>query len=131
MGLPSRARVEAAPRFLACLREAEVFFAEQDGQSAPERVRQLKAALRTMVEVMAWAPASGRPARFLEARSARAMVLAQSVLGLARQTGLPHLREHVLGQHVVLYAHPDAVVVLLALMHQRQLGYPDPDTPKG
>lgn len=25
----------------------------------------------------------------------------------------------------------DAVVLLLALMHQRQLGYPDPDTPKG
>lgn len=59
------------------------------------------------------------------------MVLAQSVLGLARQTGLPHLRAHVLGQHVVLYAHPDAVVVPLALKHSRQSGYPDPDASDG
>lgn len=58
------------------------------------------------------------------------MLLAQSVLGLARQTGLPHLREYVLGQHVVLYAHSDAELVLLALKHQWQLGYPDPDSPK-
>jgi hypothetical protein len=36
---------------------------------------------------------------------------------------LPHLREFVIASHVVLYAHSDTEVVLLALKHHRQLTY--------
>ena len=42
---------------------------------------------------------------------------------LAAQVGLPSLREFVLGQYMVLYAHAETEVVLLALKHQRQLIY--------
>lgn len=126
MTLPARARVEAAPRFLGCLREVEAFFVEQDAASAPDRLRQLRSALRTMIDVLAWAPASGRPARFAASLSARGRVSAASVLELARRIGLPHVRECIVEQHVVLYAHSDSEVVLLALKHQRQLAYSDP-----
>jgi len=43
---------------------------------------------------------------------------------LAAQAGLPQLREYVVEQHIVLYAHPSAEVALLALKHQKQLYYP-------
>lgn len=69
MTLPARARVEAAPRFFGCLREVEAFWVEQDEASAPDRLRQLRSALRTMIDVLAWVPASGRPARFAASRS--------------------------------------------------------------
>jgi hypothetical protein len=46
-----------------------------------------------------------------------------AVMQLAKQAGLPNLREYVVGHHVVLYAHSDSEVVLLALEHQRQLVY--------
>jgi hypothetical protein len=46
-----------------------------------------------------------------------------SVLQLASQAGLPFLREYVVAQHVVLYAHSDSDVLLLALKHHRQLAY--------
>ena len=35
----------------------------------------------------------------------------------------PYLREYVLAQHLVLYAHSDSEVVLLALKGHRQLAY--------
>jgi hypothetical protein len=46
-----------------------------------------------------------------------------SVLQLASQAGLPFLREYVVAQHVVLYAHSDSEVLLLAVKHHRQLAY--------
>ena len=36
---------------------------------------------------------------------------------------MPHLREYVIGQHIVLYVQSETDVVLLALKHQRQLIY--------
>lgn len=42
---------------------------------------------------------------------------------LAEQAGLPDLREYVVGQHIVLYAHSITDVVLLAIKHPRQLVY--------
>ena len=42
---------------------------------------------------------------------------------LAEQAGLPSLREYVVSQHIVLYAHSNSDVVLLAIKHQRQLVY--------
>lgn len=76
-----------------------------------------------MVSVRAWAPGSGRPARFLAGRSVQARVRAERVQALAAQAGLPFVREYVFERYVVLYAHSANAVVLLALKHQRQLGY--------
>ncbi|WP_407278197.1 type II toxin-antitoxin system RelE/ParE family toxin [Aromatoleum evansii] len=123
MTLPQRAKVEAAPNFLANLDDARRFFTEQDETSAPARFRQLRSRLREMVAMLTWAPASGRPARFLSGHSVQARMRAERVLALAAQAGLPELREYVVEQHVVLYAHSPTEVVLLAVKHERQLGY--------
>ena len=76
-----------------------------------------------MVAVLAWSPARGRPARFLSPRSVQTKLKTHAVLYFAEQAGLPGLREYVIGQHIVLYAHSETDVVLLALKHQRQLSY--------
>lgn len=123
MTLPANARVEAAPNFLTNLDAAHQFFEEQDAVSAPERFRKLKKDLREMVSILSWSPGSGRPARFLTGRSAQARLRAEAVQQLAAQAALPDLREYVVGQHIVLYAHSEVEVVLLALKHQRQLTY--------
>ena len=123
MALPLRAKIEAAPNFLANLSAAHQFFQLQDEDTADARPTRLKADLREMVAVLAWSPASGRPARFLSPKSAQAKLKTNAVLQLAEQAGLPALREYVVGQHIVLYAHSDTDVVLLALKHQRQLVY--------
>ena len=124
MALPLNAKVEAAPNFLANLDAAHQFFLVQDADSADGRLAKLKADLREMIAILAWSPASGRPARFLSAKSAQAALRAKAVQQLAERTGLPSLREYVVGQQfIVLYAHSETDVVLLALKHQRQLMY--------
>ena len=123
MALPLNAKVEAAPNFLANLDNVYQFFQLQDVNNADARLTKLKADLREMVTVLAWSPASGRPARFLFSKSAQAKLKTNTVLHLAEQAGLPGLREYVIGQHIVLYAHSATDVVLLALKHQRQLLY--------
>lgn len=124
MALPLNAKVEAAPNFLANLDAAHQFFQLQDADSADHRLAKLKADLREMIAILAWSPASGRPARFLSAKSAQATLKANAVQQLAEQAGLPHLREYVVGQQfIVLYAHSETDVVLLAIKHQRQLIY--------
>ncbi len=123
MALPLNAKVEAAPNFLANLDAAHQFFRLQDADTADARLTKLKADLREMVAVLAWSPGRGRPARFLSLKSAQAKLRANAVLQLAEKVGLPALREYVIGQHIVLYAHSETDVVLLALKHQRQLVY--------
>ncbi len=123
MALPLNAKVEAAPNFLANLDAAHQFFLVQDAETAESRLTKLKADLREMIAILAWSPASGRPTRFLSAKSAQATLKANAVQQLAEQAGLPHLREYIVGQFIVLYAHSDTDVVLLALKHQRQLMY--------
>jgi plasmid stabilization system protein ParE len=123
MALPLNAKVEAAPNFLANLDAAHQFFQVQDADTADTRLAKLKEDLREMIAILAWSPASGRPARFLSAKSAQATLKANAVQQLAEQAGLPHLREYVVGQHIVLYAHSDTDVVVLAVKHQRQLIY--------
>lgn len=123
MTLPVNARVEAAPNFLSNLEDVHLFFVEQDVDSAAERLRKLKAELREMIAILSWSPAGGHPARFLAGRSVQARLRVVVVQRLAQQAGLPYLREYVVGRHIVLYAHSDVEVVLLALKHQRQLTY--------
>ena len=123
MTLPTQARLEAAPNFLTTLAEAKLFLEQVDSESAPRRYTQLQGQLREMVKILQWSPASGRPARFMDVSSVQARLRTQSVLGLAKQVGLPMLREYILDQYVVLYAHDETLVVLLAIKHQRQLAY--------
>lgn len=115
------AQVSAAPHFAGCLQAVHVFMLEQDAASSPARLAQLKRELRDMKTLLAWSPASGRPARFLHPNSAQASLRLAAVQKLAQSVGLPHLREYVIGSHVVLYAHSDTEVVLLSLKHHRQL----------
>ena len=117
------AQVSAAPHFAASLHAVHAFMVAQDAASAPGRLAQLKRDLREMKTLLAWSPASGRPARFLYPRSAQASLRLAAVQQLAQSAGLPHLREHVIGSHVVLYAHSDKEVVLLSIKHYRQLIY--------
>lgn len=124
MTLPERARVEAAPNFLANLEDARRFLSEQDETTAAARYRKLQAGLREMLSLLAWSPASGRPARFLTGRSAQGRMRAEQVAQLAARAGVPQLREYLVDGYIVLYAHATTEVVLLALKHQRQLGYP-------
>ena len=123
MALPLNAKVEAAPNFLADLDAAHQFFLVQDAASADVRLAKLKEDLRDMIAILAWSPASGRPARFLSAKSAQATMKANAVQQLADQARLPSLREYIVGQFIVLYAHSETDVVLLAIKHQRQLMY--------
>ena len=123
MGLPENASVEATPNFLENLAAAHQFFVLQDADNAASRLTKLKSEMRDMVSILSWSPASGRPARFLAAKSAQVQLKADAVQQLAEQAGLPDLREFIVGQHVVLYAHSETEVVLLAIKHQRQLTY--------
>jgi plasmid stabilization system protein ParE len=123
MALPINAKVEATPNFLANLETIHQFFLTQDTDTADARFAKLKADLREMIAVLAWSPAGGRPARFLMAKSAQVRLKSDAVQRLAEQAGLPYLREYVVGQHLVLYVHAEAEVVLLAVKHQRQLTY--------
>ena len=118
-----RAQVSAAQHFAGCLQAVHAFMLEQDAASAPARLAQLKRDLRDMKTLLAWSPASGRPARFLRPNSAQAGLRLAAVQRLAQSAGLPQLREYVIGSYLVLYAHSDAEVVLLPLKHQRQLAY--------
>jgi hypothetical protein len=124
MALPLNAKVEAAPNFLVNLDAAHQFFLAQDADTADSRLTKLKADLRDMIAILTWSPASSRPALFLSAKSAQAMLKTNAVQQLAEQAGLPSLREYVVSQQfIVLYAHSDTDVLLLALKHQRQLMY--------
>lgn len=123
MSLPVNARVRAVPSFLACLRAAHSFMVEQDAASAPARFGKLQAELVKARSLLSFAPTSGRPARFLDARTGWGQFQAQQATQLARTLGMPELRELVLARHVLLYAHSEREVLLLSLRHERQLGY--------
>ncbi len=117
------AQVSAAPHIANCLMAVHAFMVEQDAASAPNQLAQLKRELREMKTLLAWSPSAGRPARFLKPNSAQASLRLTAVQHLAESAGLSHLREYVIGSHVVLYAHSDTEVVLLSLKHHRQLTY--------
>jgi hypothetical protein len=124
VSIPVNARVRAVPNFLACLSAARAFMVEQDAHSAPARFEKLQADLVKARGLLAFvAPASGRPARFLDARTGWGQFQAQQAVQLARELGMPELREVVLARHVVLYAHSERNVALLSLRHERQLAY--------
>jgi hypothetical protein len=123
VSVPVNAKVRAAPNFLACLRAARGFMVEQDAASADGRFEKLQAELIKARSLQSFSPTSGRPARFLDAKTGWGQFQAQQAVQLAREIGMPDLRELVLACHVVLYAHSERDVLLLSLRHERQLGY--------
>lgn len=96
---------------------------EQDADSAPGRFEKLQTELVKARGLLSFSPSSGRPARFLVAKTGWGQFQAQQAIQLARAIGMPDLRELVLARHVVLYAHSERDVLLLSLRHERQLGY--------
>jgi hypothetical protein len=123
VSIPVNAKVRAVPTFIECLRAVQSFMAEQDAASAHARFRKLQAELAKARDLLSFAPASGRPARFLDARTGWGQFQAQQALQLAKAIGLPELRELVLARHILLYAHSQREVLLISLRHERQLGY--------
>ncbi|MBS0453310.1 MAG: hypothetical protein JSS14_18615 [Proteobacteria bacterium] len=123
MSIPVNARVRAVPNFLDCLKAARRFMAQQDEATAPSRFAKLQAELIKARSLLSFSPSSGRPARFLDAKSGWGRFQAETAMNLAKELGTPELRELVLARHVVLYAHSEQEVVLLSLRHERQLAY--------
>jgi hypothetical protein len=106
-----------------CLHTARSFMEEQDAASAPARFKKLQAEVVKAQALLSFAPTSGRPARFLDAKSGWGQFQAEQASQIASALGQPELRELVLARHVLLYAHSEHEVVLLSVRHERQLGY--------
>ena len=121
MGLPVNARIQAAQSFVRAVRSAHEFLHLQDRDTADDRYGALLQQLKEAREHLRWNPAAGRPARFLGSHSAQGGALAARALALAAAHGVPQMRELVVKPYVLLYAHSDERVVLLALKHERQL----------
>lgn len=99
---------------------------EQDAASAPARFTKLQAEVVKARALLSFAPTTGRPARFLDAKSGWGRFQAEQARQLAQALGKPELRELVLARHIVLYAHSEREVVLLSMRHERQLAYRSP-----
>lgn len=121
MPLPVNARIQAAQSFVRNVRSVHDFLHQQDSSSADARYAALLARLQEARAHLRWNPAAGRPARFLVAQSAQGQIMAARAEALAAAHGLPALRELVVKPYVLLYAHGDDRVLLLALKHERQL----------
>lgn len=123
MTLPAGARVRATRSFAASQRALLAFMLASDPASAATRYASLLVELQQAHQRLSWAPASGRPAHFLAAASLQGQAMARRAQQLAHDLGAPELREVVLKHHLLLYAHSDRDVYLLALKHERQLAY--------
>lgn len=123
MPLPVNARIQAAQSFVRNVRAVEAFLREQDSATADERYGSLLIRLKEARGHLRWNPAAGRPARFLQMRSAQGQTLATRARALAAAHGVPELRELIVKPYVILYAHSTDRVVLLALKHERQFEF--------
>lgn len=127
MSLPVKATVQAARSYVLNVRAAYEFLLQQDAASADARYATLLAELKRARDLLRWNPASGRPARFLQANSGQGRASASRARALAAAHGVPELREWVVKPCVLLYAHSAERVVLLALKHERQLVFLMPE----
>lgn len=126
MSLPVNATIQAAQSYVLNVRAAQEFLVQQDAATADARYARLLSDLQEARDLLRWNPASGRPARFLSARSGQARSMAARAVALAAAHGVPELRELVVKPYVLLYAHSADRVVLLALKHERQLVFQMP-----
>lgn len=123
MALPVDASVQAAYSFVRSMHLAREFMQGQDPATAEARYEALLTQTQQARRRLKWNPATGRPASFLQAQSDQGRALAEQAQGLAAAHGLSELRELVLKPYVLLYAHSQDRVVLLALKHERQLSF--------
>jgi hypothetical protein len=96
---------------------------KQDAASASARFEKLQAEVVKARALLSFAPASGRPARCLDAKSSWGQFQAEQARQLAQALGRRELRELVLVRHVVLYAESESGVVLLSMRHERRSAY--------
>lgn len=127
MSLPGNATVQAAQSYVLNVRAAYEFLVQHHAASADARYAALLAQLKEARDLLRWNPASGRPARFLAAKSGQGRASASRAKELAAAHGVPELRELVVKPYVLLYAHSADRVVLLALKHQWQLVFQMPE----
>ena len=123
MSIPGNAKVRAVPNLLDCLRAARAVMVEQDAASAPARFKQLQSELVRARSLLSFSSTSGRPARFLDAKTGWGRFQALQAVEGSRSLGMPELGELVLARHVLLYTHSESNVLLLALRHERQSEY--------
>ena len=121
MALPVNARIHAAHSFVRNVRSVQGFLHQLDTSGAEAKYDALLARLKEAREHLRWNPAAGRPARFLQTQSSQGQAMVARALALAAKHGVPQLRELVVKPYVLLYAHGDKRVLLLALKHERQL----------
>jgi plasmid stabilization system protein ParE len=119
--------VDFADTFEERLEAIQEFMLTQDVSSAPKRMDDLWEQIYRFHDLVVIHPQLGQPAGFLDARSAEGRVRLNKLLRRAIDAGVPDFREYVLRGYVVLYAHSDSRVLVLAIRHQRELGYA-PDT---
>jgi len=119
--LPVNAQLQAAQSFVRDVRASGDFMRQQDDAGADAPYGRLLAHLAEARELLRWNPACGRPARFLQAQSFQGQALAERAIAQAAVHGLPHLRELIVKPYVLVYAHGQDRVLLLALKHERQL----------
>jgi hypothetical protein len=127
MSLPVNATIQAVQSYVLNVRTAYEFLLQQDAASAEARYAELLARLKEARDLLRWNPASGRPARFLQAKSGQGRASAARAKALAAAHGVPELRELVVRPYVLLYAHSADRVMLLALKHERQLVFQMPE----
>ena len=121
MPLSVNARVQAAQSFVLNVQSARECLQQQEGTQVEQRYGALLVQLKEAREYLHWNPEAGRPTRFLHARSAQGRSMADRASSLAVAHGVPQLRELIVKPYVLLYAHGDDRVVLLALKHEREL----------
>ncbi len=96
----------------------------QDAASAAARYARLQQEAAKARRLLSFNPASGKPARFLDATSGWGRLQAAEAREMALKLGQPDLRELVLNHHILLYAHSATEVSLLSMRHERQARYP-------
>lgn len=124
--LPVNATTQATQSYVLNVRAELEFLVQQDATKADAWFSALLAQLMEARDLLRSNPASGRPARFLSAKSGLPRAMASPTMALAAVHGMPELWELVVEPYVVLYAHSADRVVLLALKRERQLVFQMP-----
>jgi plasmid stabilization system protein ParE len=123
MGTAKRVQVRATENFLANLDQLGEFLLQISPEAAPRAHQRLREEIDGLLTLLQAHPGIGRPARLLQTRSIQGRERATRAERLAQSLGAGELREYVLKDHIVLYAHSDVAVFLLAIKHHRQLEY--------
>ena len=123
MPLSANARILAAQSYIRDVRAAGEFMHRQDEHRAEDRYERLLARLNEARELLSWNPEAGRPAKLLNAQAIQVQAIAQRVQERIRSHELPTLRELIVNPYILLYAHGNGRVLLMALKHERQQSF--------